>query len=159
MPLRSYLKQVRWGLRQRGLGLPAVESGEREGQSAWGASQQPSCRSTCVPVCKAQPPVGVFTILHSIATHPPRPSPKQGLSLKDERLQVVRSLEVPQGWDSSKNGVSLVALQRYTVAQRWMCCSLRCSAAGHGGPSCAAVHTQGLVPPSSLNRTRTTRRC
>ena len=36
-----------------------------------------------------------------------RPSPlPQGLSLKGEDMEVVRRLEVPPGWDTSKNGVS-----------------------------------------------------
>lgn len=35
----------------------------------------------------------------------PPTSPEQGLSIKNEALEVVRTLEVPQGWDTSKTGV------------------------------------------------------
>lgn len=30
----------------------------------------------------------------------------QGMALKNESLEVVRQLELPQGWDTSRNGVS-----------------------------------------------------
>jgi hypothetical protein len=34
----------------------------------------------------------------------------QGLDIKNEKLEVVRTLTVPPGWDASKNGVSAAAV-------------------------------------------------
>jgi hypothetical protein len=103
VPLQSFLKQV----------------GRMQGRAQGAATA--TCASSQSGYCpvRYQPtstlPSAICQQLLPVPKHLPELAPRfaahsllQGLCLKGEDMEVVRKLEVPPGWDTSKNGVSAV---------------------------------------------------